>query len=288
MSQLAKVFVVINLILAVSFAGVAATLFTARQHYKLELEAIAKTHTQDAEAWTSKQEEFLGKITEQTSNISSLETERETLRAEKETLDADLLGTKTRLAQQEKDNKTLNDRIVEKDRHIEDKDAVIASLTQINKDLRIDKKNAEDSEKKAVVSDSRTRLNNDNLSRQLADQNMLLVSYKSELDDLQSLTHRLEERYPHILAQILIPKPAPPIDGQVLAVNPEQAIVVLSVGADDQVESGHEFTVFRLDRFIGKVRTTKVTSDLSGARILYLDGEASIQVGDSVSTRIGN
>ena len=288
MSQLAKVFVVINLILAVSFAGVAATLFTARQHYKQELGAVAKMYTEDAQAWKNKQEEFLGKIEKQVTSISSLETERETLRAQKENLDRDLQATKTRLAQEEKDKKTLEDRIVEKDRHIANKDGEIARLTQSNEDLEIAKRGAEDSEKKAVMSDSRTRLVNDNLDRQLTDQNKLMTSYKGELDDLQSLTNRVKERYPHVWEQIAIEKPAPPIDGQVVAVNQEQGIVVLSVGADDQVERGHEFTVFRGDRFVGKVRATKVTSDLSGARIMYLDGDVDIQVRDSVTTRIGN
>ena len=79
--------------------------------------------------------------------------------------------------------------------------------------------------------------------------------------------------------------PTPAIDGQIVAVSGQQGIVVLSVGSDDGVESGHVFAVFRGDTFIGKVRATKVTKDLSGARILYLDGSVSIQAGDSATTR---
>ena len=83
-------------------------------------------------------------------------------------------------------------------------------------------------------------------------------------------------------------KLVPDMDGQVVAVNGEQGIVVLSVGSNDGVESGHEFTVFRKDTFIGKVRATKVTPDLSGARILYLHDAASVNVGDSATTRISD
>jgi len=79
---------------------------------------------------------------------------------------------------------------------------------------------------------------------------------------------------------------APPIDAVIQAVKNEDKLVVLSVGKDQKVQEGYQFTVYRGDKFVGKVQVIKVYDDLAGARVLYTqDGEA-IQVGDQAATQL--
>ncbi len=78
---------------------------------------------------------------------------------------------------------------------------------------------------------------------------------------------------------------APPIDGFVEDIEPDLRLVVLSVGKNDDVKPGFEFTVYRGSRFIAKVQVTKVYDNLSGARILFPD-DAVVNKGDRVTTRI--
>ena len=77
----------------------------------------------------------------------------------------------------------------------------------------------------------------------------------------------------------------PPIEGVVEDVDSELRLVVLSVGKNDGVKPGYEFTVYRGDRFIAKVRVTKTYDNLSGARILLPD-DAVVQRGDRAMTLV--
>ena len=59
---------------------------------------------------------------------------------------------------------------------------------------------------------------------------------------------------------------------------PDVNIVILSVGSDDKVEEGHEFTVYRGEHFVARVQVSKVTSDMAGARVLFVEQGQEIRV----------
>ncbi len=64
-------------------------------------------------------------------------------------------------------------------------------------------------------------------------------------------------------------------------------MVMISVGSDDQVRKGYRFTVYRGERYVGKVEVEKVFSDMCSARILSDWTKEKIKEGDDVSTGIG-
>jgi hypothetical protein len=79
-----------------------------------------------------------------------------------------------------------------------------------------------------------------------------------------------------------------PIHAKVLAVRPEVNVVLLSVGRDDQVREGFEFTVYQGGTYKGKVMVESVYPNMSSARIiseLMADSESIVE-GDSASTRV--
>jgi len=86
--------------------------------------------------------------------------------------------------------------------------------------------------------------------------------------------------------------PAPPaaevpaIDAVVTAtkVDLEPAIVLLSAGADDGVEAGHHFSVYRGDRFIAKVVVERVLRDSAGCRVLFTADGQQVRPGDQAAT----
>ena len=77
------------------------------------------------------------------------------------------------------------------------------------------------------------------------------------------------------------------IEGFVAGVDEKLGLVILSVGSDDDVEVGFEFTVYRRDKFIALVMVENVQEDMSGARVIHLDKGAKVRAGDSVTTRPG-
>jgi cell shape-determining protein MreC len=81
---------------------------------------------------------------------------------------------------------------------------------------------------------------------------------------------------------------AKPVDGYVLAVSrqPEFNVVILNVGREKGVREGMEFTVYRENQFVGKVRVQSVDNDWSWAISLREFEQMPIRAGDLVSNRL--
>ena len=78
---------------------------------------------------------------------------------------------------------------------------------------------------------------------------------------------------------------APVLLGKVAAVDNDMNIVVLSIGRDDQVKPGYEFTIYRGTDYKAKVVINKVEKDYcSGYSRKELEA-APIEVGDEATTR---
>lgn len=287
MSALAKVFVVIVLILAVAFTGTTATLYTARQDWKEAARNSLAEYQKNADEWLKQKADLAGVIKQNTNNISDLTVKNTTLQTSTDAMNRDVERLNSDLAVVKKDLKTSLDRNQEKDGHLKQKDDENSRLSKLGDELRTRTEKAEESEKAALVHASRKDLDNEQLSKQLADTQIELAGLKKGYDDFASAFGRLKEGFPEVAERILIAKPAPPIDGVVLAVHADTDIVVLSVGRDEKVETGFDFVAYRGDRYLGKVQVTKVAADMCGARILYLEEGQKIQTGDLVTTKIG-
>ena len=49
---------------------------------------------------------------------------------------------------------------------------------------------------------------------------------------------------------------------------------------------GFEFTIYRGDKFVGKVKVTRVDENSASARILFVNEGETITVGDNAATQI--
>lgn len=76
------------------------------------------------------------------------------------------------------------------------------------------------------------------------------------------------------------------INGRVLQVEKDLDLVILSVGGRDKVTAGMEFVISRGDSYISKVRVANVYDDMCSARIVdgMTKGGESIKVSDNAST----
>lgn len=77
-----------------------------------------------------------------------------------------------------------------------------------------------------------------------------------------------------------------PINGRILQVRPELNLVILSVGLRDKVTKGMEFVVSRGDEYISKVRVANVYDDMCSAKVLggMTKQGAQIKISDLAST----
>jgi len=69
-------------------------------------------------------------------------------------------------------------------------------------------------------------------------------------------------------------------------VRPEVNLVMLSVGSDDGVKTGYQFTITRGEKRIGTVEVEKVFADMSSARIIRAWKDA-IKEGDAAAVGLG-
>ena len=284
MSGLAKFFVVINLVLALFFLGVSATLFQSQKDWK----GAAEKSKDQADVTLAKaekmKEDLQGKIDIKEKNIDSLKRETEQLGTkvtELQNSNGDLRKEGARLSTRIDD---MESRIAQKDEHIQDKDSNIARLEGEISRLTTEIDDAGSAKKTAERMRNRALLDKEQLAQQNEALNKEITALREDFDDQKLLISRIVDsgiRLPDIGVTT-----APPIDGMVVGV--QEGIVVLSVGRDDDVQVGYEFTIYDGDRFIGKVQVTKVLDDMSGCTILFEEDGTKISLGHKASTRLSS
>ncbi|MGE4633505.1 MAG: hypothetical protein AAEJ47_10760 [Planctomycetota bacterium] len=284
MSGLAKFFVVINLVLALFFLGVSATLFQSQKDWK----GAAEKSKDQAEVTLAKaekmKEDLSGKIDMKEKNIDSLRRETEQLGTkvtELQNSNGDLRKEGARLGTKIDD---MESRIAQKDEHIQDKDSNIGRLEDEISRLTQEIDEAGSAKKTAERMRNRALLDKEQLAQQNEALNKEITALREDFDDQKLLISRIVDsgiRLPDIGVTT-----APPIDGMVVGV--QEGIVVLSVGKDDDVQVGYEFTIYDGDRFIGKVQVTKVLDDMSGCTILFEEDGTRISEGHKASTRLSS
>ena len=280
MSALAKVFVVFIFVLSVVFFGTSASLYLTRTDWKEQYDE-SQAKTQEALEKLEKHNESL------TKHIAKGDNALVKVRGNERKLSSDL-------------NKSL-----------QDLQAKIDELTQ----TRSEKSTAMQQSAAALAAQAATESRATNLQEQLtaahaareaainaqknADKRMFaqkreLAQVQQELSVAKMEFEKLNSDYEalELLAQAYKKRypdgpgaAAPTIDARIEDVDEDLGLVVLSVGKNDDVQEGYEFTVYRDDQFVAKVQVTRVYDSLSGARIL-LPEDASIRKGDRATTGI--
>jgi hypothetical protein len=283
MSALSKVFVVVVFILSVAFFGTSATLFKTRLDWKkayLDFEKGVKTELEQLK----ERNKSLVALTDNLQKTIDAERAAEAqLGVEIKRLTGDLAEEKksVQIARSEASTtKVLMDQVSQ----------TAEAVTKSNQALQEALDKAKGERETALAEAATSRQERDSMQLDLSKSQQELHALKVELKDLGEKFDTLAvvyERAKQVLPEALTPDTAPPIDGVVKAVDGEEKLVVLSVGRDDKVETGFDFTIYRGDEFLGKVKVIKVYPNLSGARILFTKDGATLQPGDKATTRIG-
>ncbi|MEC7923263.1 MAG: hypothetical protein VX496_07700 [Planctomycetota bacterium] len=287
MSALAKVFVVFVFLLSILFFGTSATLYLTR------------------EDWATNYENYRTAVT---AEVAKLAERVDQLKGERDTLDDALrLVSEDELAkagqikklQIELDGKNAQIAKIEaqRDESIIAKtatDNVNASLVSQNTTLTTQLREAHDNRDTAIDAQKVANAEKFRMKRDLDATTTELHEARVEHSALDDKYNSLELAYGAVekklgkdgIEAILSGLVSPPIDALVEEVDANLSLVVLSVGSQDEVKEGAEFTIYREDKFVGKVRVNKVYENLAGARVLFTAEGADIKQGDRATTRI--
>jgi|GEM_PF-5733762 len=279
----AKVFVVLNLLLAVVFAVVSMSLFAKRADWyqrahefkrdrdKLQasLDAEKQQRREEVSKWRNEATTLTEKVSLLEPAIARLEAENESLKANNEKHADNIANLEKRMQEA---NTTLRKILTEK-KSLEDQ---LETVREQNEVLKDDRNFAQKSvlELSAELQDERARrteLQKRNSS--LMEQNL---AYQSAIARVRAAGQgRL----------ISDAKPAPEVRGRVLRVVEDQDLVVVSLGKNDNLEPGMELVISRGSEYIGKVRVgTSIEENMAATYVIRPLTQQKIQKGDIAET----
>ena len=287
MSALAKVFVVFVFLLSILFFGTSATLYLTREDWAKNYD----TYKAAVEV----------KVSELEKNNSDLKGERNDLQDALRLVSEDELDKAGTIQVLRNEIKGKDAQIAnisaERNESINAKtasDNLNASLTDQNKTLTTQLSEAHDKRDSAIGSEKVANAEKFRMKRDLDATTQELHEARVEFNSLSEKFDSLELAYGAVekklgkdgVEAILSGLVSPPIDALVEEVDSNLRLVVLSVGRQDEVKEGVEFTIYREDKFVGKVRVNKVYENLAGARVLFTAEGSDIRQGDRATTRI--
>lgn len=286
MSPLAKVFTIINIVLSLAFFGSTASLFATRVNWRqkaLEFKEEADKELARLQDLYSKQG---GRLLELDKQFATLNTNYNTVSTEKANLQTNLTAKEGDLASA---NVRIDSEVKRNTQLLGTKQDLEKQISELNNRLDTTRKDAEEakqSQEKALAEMTRFRLDLDKLNAEHSKGLIELTEVQEKLSTAELQLGVVAKA--GIQVEPLLTGIAPPINAVIQAVKPQDKLVVLSVGRDQKVQEGFKFTVYRNDKFIGKVQVIKVYEDLCGARVLFTANEnkEKIQVGDKAATQL--
>lgn len=281
MTFLGKVLVFVHLVLSVMFMAFAGAVYTAQTNWRTQSESDKKALQTAQSNSQAEQDRLKAQIDDLTKERDGLNNDKQaltgqvtTLTAENARLDSDNKGLKTtadtqktiaELASQEADER-LKEAQVQRARNVE-----------LNK--------SRDESVSALASERDVKFG---LELQLA---QAKTKYEQLLKDNAVMRAFLAaNNLPTDVRRMTVSvSPPPELDGEILEARKEskgnRLFVELSVGSDDGLIVGHTMTVYRGDKFLGRVRLEDVRPDKSVAVVVETAPNSVIQKDDHVTTR---
>jgi uncharacterized coiled-coil DUF342 family protein len=284
MSTVAKVFVVLNLVFALIYAGVAATLLQKQEHWKYECKM--------------KEMELAKVQNDLTQKINELREKNDTLAKSVDEWRGRLDQTKTSLTTQQNENKELRkdfeelkgkyDGLVEQYRHLaQDLEGVKRQKDELQQKLieaESERNDAIHLRDQSVDDLQRLQKDIEDMKVDVSNHKRRIVELAKQKSELEWILTRVQEKVgAEILKDVFS---APKIDGAVIGVSNRVNLVVINVGEEDGVRVGYEFTIYRGTSYVAKMVVEKVYPSQAAGRVLIEMQKDKVQQGDRVSTQI--
>lgn len=284
MSTLAKIFIVLNLLIAMAFTIASLTLYAKRLHWVeyarlgvIENNQLYLMHQHRSEEYEKRIGELNEVVATQNVNIHSLQSANNALTERNDAIQEFMQRQQAELNNINSQIVILQAEVKRKEERNAKLQEILDETIQVRNDYRARMEFAEQRviEALADLKQSETELMN------VAKQNAELVRR------ITLLANRVDVYVTRFgpLDETKVP-PAVVVRGRVLRVEPEIQLVILDVGEKDEVRRGMEFLISRGDQLVGKVQVQNVLEDMCSARILpgFSGRAGEIQVADTART----
>jgi hypothetical protein len=281
MTFLGKVLVVVHLVLSLLFMAFAGAVYTSQTNWRTKADAAQKAATAAQTAAQATQTELQTQITDLNAKLTASQNDKTTWEGKAKSLEDENGRLDT-------ENKSLKTAL--------DGQRTVAELNS---------QEAEERSKEAQVQ----RARNMELTQS---RNTLASDVNSKSDELFALKLKLaenQEKYDALLKNYGIMRsylaskdlptdprvmsvkssPPPAVDGKILTARKEEkgnrTLVEISLGQDDGLINEHTMTVYRGDKYLGRIRLVDVRPDRSVGVVVDTAPNSVIQVEDHVTTK---
>jgi len=287
-SLVAKVFVVLNLIISVAFLVFAMNVWTAQTKWQ----KMYETEKVQNVGWLAKaqktQLELSREVVYQQQEVAKRKEGYDKLKMDFNRVRDEQLQLQTRIAQienekqiKEAENQELSR---EKQRYFDEIIKLKSVVTKQQQAVITERDNAVKARNLASELENELNVTKGSLSaiqrdKRAIEEDLALQTRRIErLLELNVPIHKLLGEDPSA-TQVFVP------DSQVLAVRPDVGLVMLSVGSQQGVKPGYQFTISRGSEYISKVQVEKVYPDMCSARIVPGMAKAEIQIHDEARSK---
>lgn len=272
MSGAAKAFVVINLVFALLLAGAVASYLAQRNVERDQLNQLQARYDQE----TTK---LKGDVAQLTQERTNLQTQVDKLTSDKSLLETNLSNSQKELDLERKNRLEMEARLTSVDNSLSELKRAYAALATRNEELAKELAEAKKTAEAAVTAkEAAVDKMREAEQRAEAAKSRFVETAKELQDTKNDLARYRSAGYPEPGGKYT---PAQ-VYGKVEQVDPKVGLIIISVGEDDGVKTGMEFTVYRGAGYVGRIIVTEVDKELSIARV---DKSVSneVKVGDNVS-----
>lgn len=287
MSLLAKLFIIVQAILVMTYLGVASTLYQHRRDWRNSYTQLKKRYHDMTVKATGVISGLRKTVEERKKFITTKEEEINDLKRERKKAKDDYTNKNTALGEKRDEYREL----MKTNRQLSNAfDNAKADVSTLRKDIdRLQEDLNENGRREGVAEQQVARLKTLtlNLETDVEDLRKEYTVVSRSLRKKTLLIAMAEERGVNF-ASLLGGPPARLVRGRVSAVKTDlsPALVVIDVGSDDQVEIGYPMSVYRGNVFVGKIIVERVESAASACRVEFAAEGQSIQPGDEVTTRL--
>src|SRR5262245_15494916 len=279
MSTVAKVFVVLNFLLAVVFLGSAAAMLGHSDNWKAKHDKKSQEFTDAQTAWNTERITITGER-------DKLASEKNKSDSDKNAAVAEAAALRTNLDSLQKSHNDLAASLAASTRALQVAQSTIQNGRTLVDDLQKERQGLIDNLTQArtqmdaaVKMQNQLELNLNDLQRQHQDSLAKLSSTETSLKHANFEIAQWKSAYPGAGPGTEQPDQS----GRVLAVDNENNIIVISLGSEDGVKAGYRYTISRGSNYVAQIEITNVEAKQSAGRALPTSKGPS-RPGDDVRT----
>ncbi len=285
MSPIAKLFIVLNVVLAGVFLGFAAKALNTESSYKTQFDTETTNHKKDTDSAAAEKAKLLADKAEVEKARDAMQGERDQNRAEVDRL-------KSEVADKDRANNEMRGSVDKIAKSIDDVMAKSNALNDARDKAMQAQRDAEKARDEATAARAAAEAKAGDLETKLhtaegniADLEKTSTDYKKQVDTLNTNLASLQAVTNTSLADITS---MPLIEGRVLdvATNIEPGLVAINKGEADQVKRGFTFEIYEGKTYKGQARVEYVHPNSCSALLIRPVPGQKIKAGDSAATRL--